>query len=487
MSDQSLNSWIDSGDSSEVDLSQVNSLANSTPLEDQPLEDPVPLDTNTEAADLTAVLAAMEDLDLLAADLYRTGGMSRQFAMEAQRLMPDFDGQAPLGYYTAQPSATRFTRALEEMERGMMAAIAAGVAALLYLCYRVLKWLFGDKSSDTKEIDPGKVTASVEQKAEAVKEAAKDTAEHFEEVAKAAEEVEKEVRRGVTFYDQAGKEFSFVSLEALVEKVLNDSDAADEVNEFMNSSNPFFHDIVNNGEYTRLMGAVAKVFSSNIKSQVYERLDFADLIMTRDASTSTNDLAKNKTMLDKMVSQRYIQIAIDGKTMDLRECTSYIRNEEQAVGQRKVNKKMKFEDVFYRAKDSCMKGPLAALMDNYVEIATYEAEATKRLEVIRKKLGNVATDGVAGVSKEIGPELRKVMECLQADLTSVAQIAALIRSYKNHLDRVHSAAFGFSTKFAAAVGRGLRNPEEDLKEAIEKLTKISTDARKAHRKMVVNL
>ena len=83
----------------------------------------------------TEVNTSLEALGLLYDDIVSAGGMSRRFAEQAQGLVPSMEG-IPLGYFPQLPSMPRLRPSLEEMSKGMIAAIAAAAAALIAIIYK---------------------------------------------------------------------------------------------------------------------------------------------------------------------------------------------------------------------------------------------------------------------------------------------------------------------------------------------------------------
>lgn len=73
---------------------------------------------------------SLAGLDRLADRMESVRGVSKSMAMEAESLLPGFvNTKRPIGYYTIEPSRCQYRVALEEISRGMWAAIAVGIAA----------------------------------------------------------------------------------------------------------------------------------------------------------------------------------------------------------------------------------------------------------------------------------------------------------------------------------------------------------------------
>ena len=89
-----------------------------------------------------ALQARIDGLEKLARQIETTNGMSKAFALEALDYMPGFGNGISTAYYTQQPSYARYHVSLEEINGGMIALIAAGIAALIAIIYKAIKYFF---------------------------------------------------------------------------------------------------------------------------------------------------------------------------------------------------------------------------------------------------------------------------------------------------------------------------------------------------------
>ena len=80
-----------------------------------------------------------------------TEGMSQTKRVSLEMIAPtQFQGLSP-GYFTQHNSKNGVTLALEAISGGMLALIAAGIAAILGMVYKLIKWIFG-RSEGTEKV-----------------------------------------------------------------------------------------------------------------------------------------------------------------------------------------------------------------------------------------------------------------------------------------------------------------------------------------------
>ena len=71
-----------------------------------------------ELKKLTALESRLDDLKYLYDDLKDASGMNQTYALEAQRIIPDFGG-VPIGYYSKDLTATRYQISLETLDKNI--------------------------------------------------------------------------------------------------------------------------------------------------------------------------------------------------------------------------------------------------------------------------------------------------------------------------------------------------------------------------------
>lgn len=97
-------------------------------------------------ADSLALEDRVNDMLNLIRVLTKEKAMSKTLALEAERLVPGFI-KTSIDYYTDAPSKTLYSVSLEDLSNSMKGLIAAIAVATIALIYKLIKWIFGSKSS----------------------------------------------------------------------------------------------------------------------------------------------------------------------------------------------------------------------------------------------------------------------------------------------------------------------------------------------------
>lgn len=91
---------------------------------------------------VTTVRDKIADLNYLKSDIQRAGGMSKTFALEAERLIPGFlNDDRPVGYFSMEPTRTQLSEtflAIEEEEKSLISRIWEAIKAFVQ---KVVDWL----------------------------------------------------------------------------------------------------------------------------------------------------------------------------------------------------------------------------------------------------------------------------------------------------------------------------------------------------------
>lgn len=121
---------------------------------------------------LESVAVALEEsldkLNRLSNRMEAARGVSQGMAMEAEQLMPGFlKPNRPIGYFSTTPSKSQYRVSLEEISKGMWAAIAVAIASAFAAVIGLIFMLVGGGDSDKKDNALVKAVDGVE-KSEAV-------------------------------------------------------------------------------------------------------------------------------------------------------------------------------------------------------------------------------------------------------------------------------------------------------------------------------
>lgn len=124
----------------------MNGLNSGMELDDEVLfEDPVPgqvPDLIPEIKIIGEATDKIQDLNYLKHDIQNTQGMSKSFALEAEKLMPGFLNEDRLiGYFTQIPTKTLYAATLEDIEQNKKNLLVQVWEALKALVKKVIDWL----------------------------------------------------------------------------------------------------------------------------------------------------------------------------------------------------------------------------------------------------------------------------------------------------------------------------------------------------------
>jgi hypothetical protein len=199
-----------------------------------------------------ALESKLDKLCKLATSIENAGGMTKSFALEAIEVLPNFGNGTPLAYYTTMPSLSRQEVALEEVSNGILAIIAAGVAAIAVILYKFYRWLFPKKGDDDSNSETADISVTIE------------TIDNIVETASEKTKVIKEIDNQLVIIQQNAKNSPAkkVNLNELIDSYIKGKGENSDLAKVLNETDPLMHDLMNNGEYSNEM----KRSEGNIKS-----------------------------------------------------------------------------------------------------------------------------------------------------------------------------------------------------------------------------
>lgn len=448
---------------------------------DDVFEDPVPgeVPEMKEETDLIATMeSSLEDLFYLQDDLRKAGGMCQAFAQEAQRLIPGFDKGNPIGFYTKVPTATRYKVALEGIVSGIWEAIKKGIAALIEMVKKFFRWLSGGKT-EAKAAD---VKKEAKEQVESIEEKQEDLDRLAESAKKIMEEFNK---NGGKIKTEKDGEEELGSFDQLIQKAIQNTRHGEEIQMFLESRDPLFHDITNHGKYTqaieRLVNPMRQVQATiRAKLQIIDEVYKSDISQTDQATemVNTKDMAK--------ISGR-IEISYDGKMMYLDAALDSIQQTLREVKQETPTKNLSFDRVFSATAEAYSRGPIKKLLEQYGLMAEEFEHLLKTLDLLQDAVGSVATDDAEGAPKgDTGKQLRAVIAAVGQDLSDLRKMFAEIQAYRNVLEHVGANCASFAYRISNVIYRMKQTSktENASPDAIKELKEESERIRREHWKHV---
>lgn len=147
-----------------------------------------------------SIESELASLNEIADTIEAAGGITKTHAVALESMHPGIlPRTAPVNSFTVIPSNTNLKVALEEIDKKKAGLIAAAVAAIALVIYKIWKWIAG-KSDDVKEI--GKSAVESAESVEKTEEQTKAALAKAAEVAEIKEEVNKAIKHNEGLQDK---------------------------------------------------------------------------------------------------------------------------------------------------------------------------------------------------------------------------------------------------------------------------------------------
>lgn len=131
-------------------LTAVDLFQNPQPNEIPELKDDIEM--------IVAIEHRLDDLLYLSAGIESAGGMSREFAIQAKRIMGD-EFTIPENYFTEAATRTQYQPSMESISETVRNWLAKAIAKLKQMVARFMNWLLGKNSKDVTEENAESIAA----------------------------------------------------------------------------------------------------------------------------------------------------------------------------------------------------------------------------------------------------------------------------------------------------------------------------------------
>lgn len=440
-----LNSWYVGTEDLQTTEPEVLDIGDPEPLIDF-VEQPEVLEAHDQFSEIEI---SLEQYHNLFNELTLGGGMTRRLAEEARALMPNFDNGRALGNYTTEPSGVRYRPALEDISKGMMAAIAAGIAVMLGVLYKLIRWMTGGKSKggggggggDSKPTTPAEIKAATAETAEIVK----DAAETAGETAKAADILEKAVNAGVEVsVGDTGKTKKVNKIRDLLE-ASDKMSVYEGYEKIMLSRDGVVGDILYGGPYSKYMDLLVRSLKdtqqyANSVTMFTKLMD--KVLLKQDMSGSVN--AEGWAELNRLLAADLgtIKLKVGGveKTVgDIREDVASARAKSTAhVKGVDADISTIASRIEYILNSSELKHLLAELEDYTIILSDIADELDNQCSFLERHGEKWATKA-ATEAGEVSPSevialVRKRIRAYSAELSGLSMVGQLVVEYRTTFD-----------------------------------------------------
>lgn len=409
------------------------------------------------------MVAAIEQqfisIQYLYEDMVKEGGMNKQFAMEAHRLLPEMAEKYPLGYFTSQTTATLYKPALEELHAGIWALIGAAGLAIAAMIWKFVRWIIkkwnGESGSDISigsdegkpsdaEINKGieEATKAAEQKvvkqeqvgeelkvAEAANKEAVKKVEESGVVKQIAEAAAKE-NKGDNAHVQSFEDAAFM---------LTDRHMGGKYDHLVNQTDNAWYDILHEGRWTKLMLSIGPVLSAT-EAQLMQRVQTFESIFS--VTQTQGDPVRHKNAMD-LIEEAKKPLTMAGTNYHSLEQLARSLDRPEGLmafnaGKEKLKPVVASESIERLINSSSYKSLLRSRVKFIQKLTMFNKAQIKLSEISNKWNAQHPGQGVGvGVPKDISHAMAPVLSQLKRDLLFMMQINTAVEHFLDKVDSLN--------------------------------------------------
>lgn len=279
---------------------------------------PYPEDVQVIDGQAQEIETSLEGLiDLL--DSMRTArGMAQSFAHEAERLVPGIL-EVPVGYFTKEPTATRYKRSMESLFAKVWEFILETLRKIRQLIRKVVYWVIGQRAPK-EGASAEELKRATKEEEERNKQFVKTTEHTIEGLQAKASTMENVVRRGVEVKTPNQEPQQLSSLDRLMGMLLDQSKndlLGKNIVRFMQGNDAFFNDFIAMGPYSKEIFAVNQqlTFMANV---TYERIQALNTTIAGLVLSKPGDQVEpvSKSTIALLTSGSYVDVGGQKYTLD---------------------------------------------------------------------------------------------------------------------------------------------------------------------------
>ena len=463
---------------------------------------PQPLEDIVDSEDtLVALENSIIDLSDLADSIESAGGMTQDFAMEALRIVPNVLSATPK-HFSLSPTATRLKVSLEEIHAGVWALIAAAVAAVITIIYKIYRWIAGDSTDGDKgdsTVAFTKAEAALTQDLNDVKDYAEATAATEDAIKRGSDLLRDGIELsdvGLHDLDKAtasaaqSKKIRYTDFDHLIAKLFVEGNKFEASKRFLESGNPYYHDVITYGPYTKMAEDAGDALLL-VKSALETKIRALDELIKEDInSTSATAQWKHNKTLDSDIITKPIELTFRGNKMDMEGVAKALRVQKEGVGNQKPTERINFNTLFQRTSSIYKKPVNIKIFTALKESMLYIHQLESKIEQMQSKSANVNHDGQPGSASEgVAVRVREALQGVLKDVYGYGHLAHELKFYAMNVNYLAKEAQGFGTAVVRQITKamkmdGERVPDEwqgvlrDLDTQLEHLQNVYQKSRR---------
>lgn len=453
------------------------------------------------------IIATLEsqllDLSYLEDDLRRAGGMSQHFALEAQKLIPDFDGKKSPSYYSQEPTATRYKVAMEEITDAVWALIGIGIATVLALFAKLYFWITGRKK---KNSGGGGGDSGGGDGKSAPKDVIKEATEFVEKMPAAVKEYGVAIDLGmqvlhkadallahsnITLKNEYKREYSVRSFQDIINNVLTNDERMQESRNFLDTRTKYVDDIIHVGGYTKeLMEVVNKVAAAG--HAISLKASALDKVCRKDINShNQEDGMENSASMD--VLKRSVEINLMGHQVTLKEAAQDLDTKRKALKEEWTTNPITFDKLFTSMSSSYQNHTLEHMFQQTNAVMKTINDVNAQLDQLQRMSLGPQFDGTPGALKpETGGAFRNVLSFVQDEVKALNFIMQAVIEYFKQLTSLAQHSLNFAIllthKATVAMGKQKQTPpagwvdiSKELTAQRNAITKVYADTQAVNR------
>lgn len=421
-------------------------------------KDPTPgeiPELNEDIVQITKLETAIESLIDLAADIRSTGGINRQFAMEAERILPNTLSN-PVNYYSNVPSATLLKVSMEEITKGVWALIAAGVVAVIALIIKVVSWFSGKKSDDSnggKAATPAEAKKAAEVKADEVETAQKDG----EEVIEAMQDLNKEIHnKPIEWETTSGVKIRYNSLDEVIAEIHHqDQTRYGRAIKFLTEPNPIHFDIVHTGNYSKFMyKSLDNTLIRDVTTSLSEKVRLLKELAEEDISSGDIRLFHQEQKLNALSEP--LRVKHNGGVTTLKELNERISAAHSEVEAQQPKTNIHFDQFFSAMHGALKRKELNKTLREIPDLLKEQWELRDILEKFQGQMGDLSMDGNPGTNTEgVATHIRQCILHLGRDVGDLGLLLTNLEKFRREYLYLVGEMIGFSKSIVGKISRDL--------------------------------
>lgn len=403
----------------------------------------------------------IHDLLYLHHDIAATGGMSKDFAMEAQKLLPGFGG-VPLGYYTNTPTITRYRTSMEEIGKGVWALIIAGVVAVIALITKLVMWLSGKKSS----------SSDARAGAPLAREALQSRRENVKQAVQLLHEAEAAVRQSdsafarlnLSLTNDEGVSKVCTSFDQAIEHLLVDQERYARTLKLLRDPQPIWMDILTHGSYAHAMWSLRDVVKP-LGQVFHARISALKDVVRRDLNSGgeTSAQMSNHSALKGALADP-VKVPWKHNHATLVEVVSDLTAiEAQVKAEHSSSSPLTFDRIFGSVLHAYQTLDAGQFLQVIIDTVPMITEMQGELDKVESVLRDLTADGAPGaVSQDIGPLLRQAVQTTGQELIAFSRMVAAFNSYLSVLDHMGREAAGVGKELIRKITASMHKSGQEV-------------------------